>query len=231
MSIADKLVAIAANEPRVYEAGQQAAHDRFWDAYQQNGKRRRYARAFAGEGWTNVAFMPKYDIVCGTDCRDMFRETALTGDLTQLLQAAGVTLNTRLAGEMQDCFNNASKLTKIGTIDLESCKSNVISLFKGCTALQCIECLKVTEYTTYTNMFQNCTALSDLTIEGTIAKDISLQWCPLSRESIGSVIAALSDTVTGVTLTLNADAVAAAFTTQEWADLVASKPNWTIKTT
>ena len=47
MSIAEKLTAIAENVPKVYEAGQKSEYDRFWDAYQNNGKL-----------WTTVILLP-----------------------------------------------------------------------------------------------------------------------------------------------------------------------------
>ena len=60
MSIADKLTTVAENMPKVYEAGQQAEYDRFWDAYQENGNRTHYAYAFYR--WSDAVFSPKYDI-------------------------------------------------------------------------------------------------------------------------------------------------------------------------
>ena len=46
MSIAEKLTLAAENVPKVYEAGKQAEHDRFWDDIQQFGERKNYENAF-----------------------------------------------------------------------------------------------------------------------------------------------------------------------------------------
>ncbi len=58
MSIAHKMTAIAENMPRIYKKGQ----DSFWDKYQDNGNRLKYDYAFAGNGWTDEIFSPRYPI-------------------------------------------------------------------------------------------------------------------------------------------------------------------------
>ena len=87
-------------------------------------------------------------------------------------------------------------------------------------------------------MFTGATALKNITVEGPIAYSISFKDCPLSKESILSVFNALSDTITGMTLTLKLLAVNTAFetsegaadgsTSEEWNTLIATKSNWTI---
>ena len=227
MTTAEKLTAIAENQVQVYEAGQAREYDRFWDAYQQKGNRRRYARAFAGEGWTNDVFHPRYDMIGYYDCREMFRATGLEGDLTLLLN--GCTLDTSRAGEMFDFFSQAEKLTRVGTLSMQACKSNSNGTFYKCTSLETVDRFIVTEYTTFKNSFTDCISLRNLIIEGTIANDMDLSACPLTRGSILSVLEALSAAASGKTVTFQQAAVAAAFTTAEWEDLVASKPNWNIR--
>ena len=80
MSIADKLAQIAENERRVYEtgyergkvvggggeeaymAGKKYEYDKFWDAFQQNGKRTNYANTFYNLGWNDASYNPKHPI-------------------------------------------------------------------------------------------------------------------------------------------------------------------------
>ena len=62
MSIAEKLVTIAENAPKVYEAGEKAQYDRFWDIYQENGGKQFYSYAFYY--WANEVYNPKYPIYC-----------------------------------------------------------------------------------------------------------------------------------------------------------------------
>ena len=219
---------------QVYEAGKRAGsniensyYDIFWDAYQQNGTRRKYARAFAGEGWTNDMFYPKYNIDGLYSFVDMFRETGLTGDLTELL--GDVILDSSKVGEMQNVFTNAKGITKIGTISLLACKTNTVALFQGCEALHTITCLVVNENNTFKSMFTKCTALENLTIQGIIANDMDLSPCPLSKTDIANIITNnLSNTAAGKIITFNQTAVETAFTTEEWNALVATKANWSI---
>lgn len=62
MSVAQKLVTVADNVPKVYEAGKQAQYDRFWNIYQENGEKQFYSYAFYY--WPNDAYNPKYPIYC-----------------------------------------------------------------------------------------------------------------------------------------------------------------------
>ena len=89
-------------------------------------------------------------------------------------------------------------------------------------------------------MFGYCNKLEEVRIEGTIGQNgLDLRWSTkLSRASIESIINALSDTTSGLSITLSLAAVNRAFAyvengddgsiNQPWLDLVASKPNWAI---
>ncbi len=72
MSIANKLVTIAENEQKVYEAGKQAEYDRFWDIYQENGNKKSWEFAFAGGGWDDAVYNPKYPINVTGSASNMF---------------------------------------------------------------------------------------------------------------------------------------------------------------
>lgn len=62
MTFADKLMQIAENMPKVYEAGQKKEYDRFWDAFQKNGGTVNGTYMLAGHGWTDKIYAPKYPI-------------------------------------------------------------------------------------------------------------------------------------------------------------------------
>ena len=49
----------------------------------------------------------------------------------------------------------------------------------------------------------------------------------LTKSSITNIVNVLSPTVTGQTATFNKAAKEAAFTDDEWEELIATKPNWT----
>lgn len=106
--------------------------------------------------------------------------------------------------------------------------SNAYYMFYNCVYLKTIRKLIVSDSVTFESTFYNCKVLQSITIEGTIGASLNLKWSPLNKESIESVINALSDDVTGKTVTFKQTAKELAFTDEEWATLVATKPNWTI---
>ena len=67
-----------------------------------------------------------------------------------------------------------------------------------------------------------CNAL----VQGVISHSISFEILTLSKENIKSIINALSSTATDQTITLKRCAKEL-FTDEEWAELIATKPNWT----
>lgn len=233
MSIAEKLVTIAENVPKVYDAGKQAEYDRFWDEFQNYGNRTRYCGGFSGGGWNKETFKPKYVIRPGTsstgsaymfaffNCNSNqlldFREYAHMFDFSNLTNAMYM---------FQDAaFDHIE-------IDLSKC-SYIGSTFSegyfgaGKTTIK----LKTSAIVkTFSDAFTACYKLSNLTfMEGSVIPvSISLSHSPLSKESITGVINALSSTATGQTATFKKSAKEAAFTADEWATLIATKPNWTI---
>lgn len=233
MSLAEQTARAKADIDEVYEAGKKSAYDEFWDHVQKNGKRTDCKYLFAGKVWNDTTFKPKYDMVLYWAER-LFVDSEIT-DLKGILEKQGVTFDFRNAAKNNNLtmtFNTVT-LTRLPIIDLSLLPNNNGYTFFGATNLVSIDkiILKsdsmqiLNEATT----FQNCNSLKDIVIEGTIWRSLSFQWCPLSRASLENVMAALTDTVElAQVLTLNKAAVEAAFTTEEWDALVATKPNWTI---
>jgi hypothetical protein len=77
MTISEKLTAIAENEQKVYDAGKKTEYDRFWDAFQENGKRRQYPYAFSF-GWNDSNFNPKYPLTGIGQVTYMFYYSSIT---------------------------------------------------------------------------------------------------------------------------------------------------------
>ena len=115
--------------------------------------------------------------------------------------------------------------TKVA-IDITGCGGNTVNMFEGSSIHTVCE-LIVTETTALQNTFASAANLANITIGGVIGKSINMQWCPLTADSIRSVVNALSATATGCAATFNKAAKEAAFTDDEWAALIANKPNWT----
>ena len=97
-------------------------------------------------------------------------------------------------------------------------------------------------YGTYfdADTFYKCYALENIKFTGEITtSNFYITWSKkLSKASLNSLIIALSPTITGKTARISLTAVNTAFetstgagdgsTSQEWKDLIAIRPNWTI---
>lgn len=241
MSMNERAERIKANVPKVYEAGKRAEYDTFWDAFQASD-RQSYARMF--NEWKPSIFYPKYDIVPLSDCERLFNnwkdKDASELDLKARLEECGVTLDLSHATRFERLFSY-SAFTVLPTVDLSGFPygsdtySN--SMFQCCRRLKTIEKLIVTPLVWYTNAFEQCYALENLTVEGEIGNSVDLHWSSgLTTKSVKSVFAALSGSVKNKTLTL-AKSVKSHFIITDntgakdekvWISLVASKPNWTI---
>ncbi|MBQ2696571.1 MAG: hypothetical protein IJF61_04635 [Clostridia bacterium] len=215
-----------------YNEGKQAEYDAFWDAYQKNGTRTNYRYGFSYDGWDNDTFKPKYNLQ-PIYAQYMFYWFAnshdISVDLQGVLESLGVILDFSKATSLAYCFQNAV-IRRIGTVDLSSATS-VEGTFFNTYWLKTIEKIIVNENTVFSsNTFQNCYA-SSITFEGVLASNLNLSTTPTNKSTIQSVVGVLSSTVTGKTLTLNKSRVTTAFgstDSEEWLNLVATKPNWTI---
>ena len=148
--------------------GKQAEYDAFWDAYQQNGERVQYQQAFAGTGWTDEIYNPKYPIRIEKNCWDM-----------------------------NECFNGTNGITdlKVPVIFGEQVSGAASTLFRGCTRLKTIPKIVLNENIGFTIWFSGCFFLENLTIEGTIGKngfDVSSS-SKLTHKSLMNIINVLKD--------------------------------------
>ena len=250
-TIAKKLLTIAENQQRVYDAGYakgqaeggDSYYDEFWDAYQDYGKRTNYTSAFAGLGWKD-AFHPKYDIV-PTVGYMIFRsfylydsQTMSFGSLKKALEEQGVTLDFSKCTNMDSAFH-WMQTCDIGVVDLNSCTNS--NLMFAYSMLSTIDELVLSEKTQIaSNMFTGVERLTHLIVSGVIASNgFDIHWSTkLDKESITSIINCLSTTTSGLAVTVSQTAVNKAFetaegandgsTSAEWLALIATKPNWTI---
>ena len=213
---------IAAAIPEVYAAGEKSAYDAFWDSYQSSSN---YYCKFAGDGWTENTFKPKHDII-PTDAGMLFYNNQIK-DLVSVLEKCGVILDLSKCTELVQTFTYTFT-NRIGIVDARNSK-RMFMTFLGSKVVT-IEKIMLSDITNVqSNVFMYCTNLENMIIEGTIAyTGFDTHWSTkLSRESITSIVNALSDTTSGMTVTFSQTAVDAAFTDDEWATLIAAKPNWT----
>ena len=223
----------------VFEAGKKAEYDAFWDAYQRNGTLTEYNGTFSGAGWTDDIFLPKYDLICEGRLDNLFLYGNVS-DIKGCLEKSGVVLNTAKATHFYQSFSN-SRATKIPILDT-SLAVSLYACFSQAKQLVSIDkiILNNNGYQNITHCFMQNPELRYVIFEGTFVNSgFNFSSSPLlSKESILSIVNALSNSTTGLSITLSLTAVNTAFetstgagdgsTSEEWAALIATKPNWTI---
>lgn len=253
-TIAENLVTIGENEQKVYDAGYEKgnqtgndngyvqAYDDFWTAYHTNTEMANGRHRFYGWEINEKTFRPQKDFTV-TDFYRMFRGTTGEFDLVELCEKRGVKMVLKAAtiNSSMEVFGSSS-VVRIGEVDLSVGTGNYWQgTFERCTKLHTIEKLVLSEKVYPLSMFTSCFQLQNLTIEGTIGENgFNVQWSTkLSKASITSIINALSETTSGLTVTLSKTAVNNAFginvddaTTwgegTEYYTLRHSKDNWSI---
>ena len=244
MSTADKLKTVADNVQKVYNAGAKSAYDEFWDAFQAKGKRVLYDYAFTR--WDNGIFKPKYNIT-PTNATYMFfqsgSDTKNGLEMDKLEQELGIKFDFSHAPSLSYAFADSGFWKTLNVIDMTGMTGENTYAFYGgySNKLTRINKLIVGKNTKFhTTMFGYCGTLIRMTVEGTIGQNgFDVHWSSgLKKESIISIINALSSTAANKTVTLSKTAVNTAFETsagaedgaesEEWINLISQKSNWTI---
>ena len=219
----------------------------FWEIYQNEGKRTDYAGAFAGSGWTAETFTPKYNMK-PTNANSMFYYAKNIKKLTQLLNDAGVVLDTSECTSFNNMFLSADALTHVPTISTVSCEASsqapISKLFNWNTLLVEIEkvIFKNDGSQVLSGCFEGLNALKKIVIEGKIGSNVNMKYSSnLETASVVSIVESLYEGASGKTLTLSKTLVEtklvfphtsaqSGITYNSWAELKDSKSNWTIST-
>ena len=149
------------------EEGKQAEYDAFWDAFQNYGTRTNYNYGFAGLGWTDENFKPKYDIIPTGLVSYMFAKSTIT-DFQEAINKAGITFSTKKLTSLNYLFYQ-SGITKAPIIDASGCTSTIQFVFNESANL--VEVPKIILPSTprqVTNLFSNCSNLVEVRFEGVI---------------------------------------------------------------
>lgn len=171
------------------EAGKQAEYDSFWDVYQNNGssgvagtdgKRTGYIYGFAGPGWTDVTFKPKYNIRA-TEVTHMFSSNGIV-DIIGCLKKAGVTFSTKGMPNVTYILQNNYYSINCPELDLSSVRA-INYLFFNCPQLQYIEKIILKEdgsqQFTENYSFGNLPLLKHIRFDGKIGQSINFASSPL----------------------------------------------------
>ncbi|MBQ7799640.1 MAG: hypothetical protein IJ370_04035 [Oscillospiraceae bacterium] len=167
------------------EDGKKSEYDSFWNAYQKNGTRTDYAQAFYANGWNDITYNPKYDLMCKNNAYGIFGYSSITDtkkdiDITKALGTAAM-------------FNGASLLKTIRKLIVCETTPFGSDTFKNCLALE------------------NLTVEGTI---GQAIFNVQWS-TKLNKASIASIVNALSATTTGLSVTLSLEAVNKAFETSE----------------
>lgn len=209
MSIAEKIITVSENTPKVYEAGKFAQQNDFWSKYISSmSSIGSYVYAFAGHGWTDATY----------------------SSLPNFIKR----LNVNVSASM---FLSSEVTDTLITIDVTDC-TNSAYMFNG-SAVATIPKLILSEKTKLENIFNGAYRIKNINFDGTVGQSINMRHSSrLSKESIKSLFSVLSDTASEQTVTLSQKAVNNAFETSsgiadgstgtEWLELIETKSNWTV---
>lgn len=203
------------------DTGGKSYYDAFWDAYQDNGNRAYYGNAFAGAGWNDETFKPKYDIKPITDASRILSGTKIT-DFKGALEKAGVVFDLSKAVSISYITDNSTTLTRLPELNVTSAKTLQYFLYQA-SALVSVDkvILKSDGSQNFgAQSFGYLNALEEIRFEGVIGQNgLNFQQSKkLSKASITSIINALSTTTSELTITLSKVAVNKAFETNEGAN-------------
>lgn len=232
MSIAEQVTQLKQDFDDVYGAGKQSGTDEMWDKLQDYGNRKDYRYAFFYTGFQYLD--PKHTI-------NATHADSIMSNMSDLESVNWNKFNLSAVNSLYSAFAFCEKLTTIDTdLAVPNDSATLLnSVCRNCNSLTRIQ--KITAFPTavWKNSFDYCTALTHVIFDGTIgANGLDLHWSTgLDKESITSIINALSTTTSGLSITLSQTAVDNAFAndeesvgsnTGEWAELIETKSNWTI---
>lgn len=179
--------------------GRDLAYNAFWDAFQANGTRTSYVNVFAGLGWTDDTYNPKYTINATSHAGGMFNYcTGITSTKVAIV-IDNIAANTSV-------FANCSRLKTIPSLKVTDTVKSYSEWFYGCSALEEI----------------------NFTEDSVVKANISFASSPLlTTASVDSIIHALKDLTGATTQTLTLHATVGGKLTQAQKDAIDAK-NWTL---
>lgn len=186
-----KLANIAENEPKVYEAGKDAAMQRYWDIRQDYGKRESYAYFFCNEKPETLA--PQHDMR-PTNMEGMFRNNQeLDIDLVAHLEKLDVVLDTSNCTNMNYAFYYTT-LKRLGVIDFRKCGNKTQNTFNDSQGIHTIELVIVSDdgTQTFSGTYNYLRKLKEIRFQGAIGRSVNFQHSVvLSVASMKDIIAHL----------------------------------------
>lgn len=215
---------MASGVNEVYEAGKKAEQKAFWALLLDNGNRRDYYYAFNGEYWGSENFKPQYNIV-PTEADHTFYRHNKNGtpyDLAQHLEELGVVIDMSNCTLGNYTFESAN-VTRLPVIDNR--KGTFTCFIRNCNKLKTVDGIICNDAgdQNFTQTFNACSVLENITFTGVIGRSINFSNSPLSVASVTNILTHLknyADTANAGTYTVtlsdkSKNAMAAAGTLEE----------------
>lgn len=221
-------------------------YDLFWDTYQDYGKRRRYRSTFncdqddGKQFWTLQTLRPKYSFGNVTMSTYMFYHLHLQVDFMEYFKKYVPDFNFSLE---ESTDNNLafcwSFFTHLPVLDLRKAGKNNDMILGYAKCLQSVK-LIVDNTVTSWMLMRNCDDLREIEIEGELCSQLWLDTSySLQKESINNIFKVLSDKTSGLTLKFPKGLIDRLYdteqqypyngsTSEEWFNLIDTKPNWNI---
>lgn len=188
---------MASGVNEVYEAGKKAEYNEFWDAHNMNGH-----YTFAGTGWNKNNFKPNKDIFVNGYCFYYHNWLGTPYNLAEHLENLGIKMCIN-QGAIQQGFRLVW-VTRLPVLDFSAGVGYWDRTFQGANGTPLVTIDKIIlppegTITGFNGVFDNCTALKNITFEGVLDKSISFSSSgALSDESVDNIIDHLAD-LTGKT--------------------------------
>lgn len=223
------------------ESVRKQAQDELWNGIVE--AKTNYTQAFLG--WQIEYIRPPIKIVPITT--DSFNQTFRGNSKLKIIEADCFDFSQKKEGTTQQTsyyytFYDCQALEKIEDVGIGITYPiyQFSRTFGNCYLLNTIEKITVAETTKYSNVFNYCHRLTNITFDGTIGQSgLDFHWSSLSKASIENIINHLSSTATGMSITMPKAAINTAFGINvddistypegsEYYVLRHSKDNWTI---
>ncbi len=186
---------MASGVNEVYGAGKKAEYNEFWNNFN-------YGQyAFAGQGWNKDTFKPNKDFTVNSYCFFYHNWLHEAYDLAEHIEKLGINLKFGSNSDTQT-FRMAW-LTRIPECDFSGVSGVFDRVFASTSGSPLVTIDKVIlppegNITSFNGAFDSCSKLKNIVLEGVLDKSISFSACPLSVESMKSIISCLKD-YTGTT--------------------------------
>lgn len=187
---------MASGVDKVYEAGAFAEEDKFWEKALSNGVS---GMSFSGNVWNDETFKPTRDIICdSTNNGNWFFSGNRITSVKKALAIHNVTLNTKNLSSLGYAFMSLTTID-LPELDFSNIKNtnNFSYGLRGNANLVTIDKIILTEnwnsISSFGGFMLGNSKLENIVFEGVIPATISFSACPLTVESIISIISCLKD--------------------------------------